>query len=950
MKKRLLYLFLPLVVVLSAVVSFLPTSTVDAAASATTTEATTYCKSDSKVTDQNACIQGYEQGLQDYVQNNSNQASSYCAQQLVDEYTGQSFDANSCVAGYNEAFNNGSAIQYCVNYSSKVFAGCVETYAAGVAASSPDSSTYCKSPPGGLSSSECGSIYQAGNQASTNASTGSTSTSSTPTCEADGDPLDWILCPIFNGIANLSHWLFNNIVQPWLVTTPISTSPSDPMFKAWSNFRIYGDIFLVIALLVVVFGQSIAGGLVDAYTAKKVLPRLLAAAILINISIYLVAAAVDISNVVGGSLGAVITAPLNGAGAFVIHPNGIAAGKVIGISMAGGTFALTAGIVALLTSTASGIVGWLGLFVVMPMILGILATFLTLVIRKGVILGLVLLSPLAFALYCLPNTEHIFRRWWKLLLEMLMIYPIVVMIFAVADVLSVTTATGNGSSSGLASIVSFVLQFLPLIFVPYAFRLAGGTLARAHEFMTTSHQRMQEGIKGNANDPWSLRNRTKRKVSNSMLMQREANRAAGDTRQQAGRRYGMIPKLSNSFFGQDDVLRARYNKESAEMRESLTGAGDDWRYRGIFARQMAYDRKVDTGQKDANGEAIYRTERDVGWFGTGARTQKEIGPDGREREVKDANGLPVRIGGTGTQFSDEQVRMAKAQGSMDPSHYQTALTYEVTKAGGSDEGQEDLEVLMATNKRNMRDMKVGQQAMPIWIGQAFANQNISKSLKSTKASSDPLKNMETDQIIAKEDDQGHPFYERDSFTHQRETARKVSSYGLSNEDETEIDNLTDNVQNARDFLVLKHGVKVTPTGDGQATSVQATAADIEAARQSQARLTDKARKTGVKIKTIRDDNQARQVLDYGRATADSLNSRFAASGSYMARAGEGDSEVPLAAGQTGAPGKVNDAIQRFIQVAKSADSGPSSRSGPRPAGPNNVSPGGVVLPPGTTST
>src|SRR5208282_1078506 len=82
------------------------------------------------------------------------------------------------------------------------------------------------------------------------------------------------------------------------------------IFKAWSDFRVYGDVILIIALLVIVFSETIGGGLLDAYTVKKVLPRLLAAAILINLSIYIVALLVDITNVVGGSIGQVITAPL----------------------------------------------------------------------------------------------------------------------------------------------------------------------------------------------------------------------------------------------------------------------------------------------------------------------------------------------------------------------------------------------------------------------------------------------------------------------------------------------------------------------------------------------------------------------------------------------------------------------------------------------------------------
>jgi len=83
----------------------------------------------------------------------------------------------------------------------------------------------------------------------------------------------------------------------------------------WSSFRLYGDIVLVIALLVIVFGEAIGGGVIDAYTAKKVLPRILIAAILINLSIYIVAALEDIVNIVGSGLDSLIRLPFQNAAA-----------------------------------------------------------------------------------------------------------------------------------------------------------------------------------------------------------------------------------------------------------------------------------------------------------------------------------------------------------------------------------------------------------------------------------------------------------------------------------------------------------------------------------------------------------------------------------------------------------------------------------------------------------
>ena len=100
----------------------------------------------------------------------------------------------------------------------------------------------------------------------------------TPQCETSGFALSWAFCAIINGLAGAMNDLYNDFIQPFLETKPINvTNPQGDkthVYDIWSNFRVYGDIFLVIALLVIVFGESVGGGMIDSYTAKKILPRL----------------------------------------------------------------------------------------------------------------------------------------------------------------------------------------------------------------------------------------------------------------------------------------------------------------------------------------------------------------------------------------------------------------------------------------------------------------------------------------------------------------------------------------------------------------------------------------------------------------------------------------------------------------------------------------------------
>ena len=91
----------------------------------------------------------------------------------------------------------------------------------------------------------------------------------------------------------------------------------------------------------------------------------------------------------------------------------------------------------------------------MPAVLGLLTAFITLILRKAIILALVLVSPVAFALYCLPNTEKYFKKWWDFLVQTLIVYPIVVVIFAVSDILSVTVMNANSKADPLPAIIAF---------------------------------------------------------------------------------------------------------------------------------------------------------------------------------------------------------------------------------------------------------------------------------------------------------------------------------------------------------------------------------------------------------------------------------------------------------------------------------------------------------------
>ncbi|HEY1645108.1 MAG TPA: hypothetical protein VGF75_01845, partial [Candidatus Saccharimonadales bacterium] len=269
----------------------------------------------------------------------------------------------------------------------------------------------------------------------------SSSGSSANTCESTGGPLSWFTCAVINGITSLEGSL-EDVVQSMLQTPPIDLNPADCqsgtasqnysacIYNVWSGFRDFGDIVLVIVLLAVIIAEAAGGGVLEAYSVRRILPRLLLTAILINLSIYIMAGLVDVTNILGNGIFSLLTVPFKETGTYTINITAASGNLFGGLSIAG---LFAAGSSFWLLHAVGGIsdaISMMVLFVVLPVVLAIIGVILTIFFRSVLIVVLLMVSPVAFALYCLPNTEKYFRKWWDLFIKTLMVYPIVMIVFA----------------------------------------------------------------------------------------------------------------------------------------------------------------------------------------------------------------------------------------------------------------------------------------------------------------------------------------------------------------------------------------------------------------------------------------------------------------------------------------------------------------------------------------
>jgi len=602
-------------------------------------------------------------------------AASAAAEQNCIPYAGNTLIA--CETGYMSGANNDPDDSICNDYTGSTKTVCQKAWTAGNATLTSGGGT---GGTGGTCSTGAGTESDACGEAE---------------CEDGGYAFGWALCKIIDGVTAGVSDIYNDFVAPELITPSVdlSAGSSTHTFEIWSGFRVYGDIFLIIALLIIVIVESAGGGLIDAYSIRKILPRILLCGVLVNVSIYLVAAAVDITNVLGGSVSDLLYAPFKNDGGlnFVINPGAAHAGDYI----AGGSIALVVwelfrhihssgagSTIKGVGSLAASSLEYLFVTFMIPAFFIMLAIMGTLVFRRGLILFLIFVSPFAFALYCLPNTEKYFRQWWDLLFKALLIYPIIAILFTMGNILSVTIsssyahcapsasdATCNAATGGVADTLGLIALFVPLFLIPFSFKIAGGLLGRFHEFATGAATRGHQGILGDQKDPDSLRNRAKRNfasnrnnmgLSSRELMTRAGKGFVGKRARSAG--MGIREAQRARFgaqFAESDLLHQANSKNDqyllAHVRKDLAKQKrDDARAAGNTTEAAAWDQAISaassapqtasakmaslqalaaTGFQFSQGQKGYDELAETAAQLTGAQLQYQTGADGLDHVV-----------------------------------------------------------------------------------------------------------------------------------------------------------------------------------------------------------------------------------------------------------------------------------------------------------------------------
>ena len=296
-----------------------------------------------------------------------------------------------------------------------------------------------------------------------------TNTCDEPVSSCAIESLGWILCPVINLLAMVADQSFNFLSDNFLRTDPKVFSTDNETYKAWAVVRNIANILFVIAFLFIVFSQLTGVGISN-YGVKKMLPRIVVAAILVNVSYFISQLAIDLSNILGFSIRGVFDTVI---AEVTASSSGGEAGSMAWLKGGGNGFVDLAGGIIGGTLAIGAVYLMLSAFgpILIAAVLALVLILFILVARQAIIILLVVLSPLALVAFLLPNTEQYFKQWRKILTAMLMLFPIIALVYGASELAANLlgrsfSGVGGADNNMFGQIISAAVLILPLFAVP----------------------------------------------------------------------------------------------------------------------------------------------------------------------------------------------------------------------------------------------------------------------------------------------------------------------------------------------------------------------------------------------------------------------------------------------------------------------------------------------------
>ena len=324
-------------------------------------------------------------------------------------------------------------------------------------------------------------------------------------CYSAAEGLGWVICSVSEFAGNLSNDAYDGFIEPALqIRTDLFTN--DETYNAWQTFQSIANIIFVIMIIFVIFSQLTGLG-IDNYGIKKTLPKLIIAIILINLSYIICELFIDASNIIGGGLKGIF----DGLGENIQINLADSDGPITGLGLKAAIAAVVI-IIGGATAWAIGPVGIVGAIALaaIALLIGILMLFVMLAVRQAAVLLLVIISPLAFVAYMLPNTKNLFDKWKNIFKTMLLLFPICGLMIGAGGYAGKIIMSAAGDNYFMI-ITGAVVAVAPIFFIPSVLRQSTAALGRGvnHVLGRFNHATRKNALtaadKGIKNSNWAKR-------------------------------------------------------------------------------------------------------------------------------------------------------------------------------------------------------------------------------------------------------------------------------------------------------------------------------------------------------------------------------------------------------------------------------------------------------------
>lgn len=492
-------------------------------------------------------------------------------------------------------------------------------------------------------------------------------------CGDAGFVLGWIICPIGSALAAGTQVIDNTLYSLLYIDT--GSWEESGVKTAWENFRVISSVMIVLVALIGIASQVFSFDFLSAYTIRKIIPKLFIAVILIQLSWFLATMAINISNTVGFSVQALLSAPFENiaeqkggttavsigeaggsgdgwigfADVVTVYANNSSGAQgealLAGATLAGGGIVAAIFSAPVLLSFAGGAAGAASvgvpavltflIAVFLPAFLAILTAFVVIILRVVLLLALTMVLPLALVAWILPSTKKWFDRWWGMFFALLAFFPIIITFITAGKIASLILATSAGYS-GIRNIVLLigviVAYFIPYFLIFKLLKFSGGALGKI--------QGAIDNVRGGVNKNEALQGwRNKQKESGKVYSDERARRRTENARSE-------IASLEGKPGFRNRMRRTRASLQQNAAQGQLGTSG----YFGE-AQERKLDETIDKSKAEADS-AVVRQMRGL-TADESTKYLEELGSKATQDQFAKNNGeAEITVGGKTFRVTD----------------------------------------------------------------------------------------------------------------------------------------------------------------------------------------------------------------------------------------------------------------------------------------------------------